>query len=62
MCCLAADGAMSSSGGAPSVRPKSPPGHFKVPFGREELISFSDTDFAYRALVSTTIRPPATRV
>jgi phosphate-selective porin OprO/OprP len=33
-------------------------GRFKVPFGREELISFSDTDFAYRALVSTTI-PPA---
>ena len=29
-----------------------------MPFGREELISFSDTDFAYRALVSTTI-PPA---
>lgn len=33
-------------------------GRFKVPFGREELISFSDTDFAFRALVSTTI-PPA---
>ena len=33
-------------------------GRFKVPFGREELISFSDIDFAYRALVSTTI-PPA---
>jgi phosphate-selective porin OprO/OprP len=33
-------------------------GRFKVPFGREELISFSDTDFAYRALVSTTV-PPA---
>ncbi len=33
-------------------------GRFKVPFGREELISFSDVDFAYRALVSTTI-PPA---
>ncbi len=29
-----------------------------MPFGREELISFSDIDFAYRALVSTTI-PPA---
>lgn len=33
-------------------------GRFKAPFGREELISFSDIDFAYRALVSTTI-PPA---
>jgi phosphate-selective porin OprO and OprP len=33
-------------------------GRFKVPFGREELISFSDVDFAYRSLVSTTI-PPA---
>jgi phosphate-selective porin OprO and OprP len=33
-------------------------GRFKVPFGREELMSFSDTDFAFRALVSTTI-PPA---
>jgi phosphate-selective porin OprO/OprP len=33
-------------------------GRFKVPFGREELVSFSDIDFAYRALVSTTI-PPA---
>lgn len=33
-------------------------GRFKVPFGREELISFSDVDFAFRSLVSTTI-PPA---
>ena len=33
-------------------------GRFKVPFGHEELISFSDVDFAYRALVSTTV-PPA---
>ena len=57
-CLFGGRGAMCSSGGAPSVRQKSPPGRFKVPFGREELISFSDTDFAYRALVSTTI-PPA---
>jgi phosphate-selective porin OprO/OprP len=33
-------------------------GRFKVPFGREELISISDLDFAFRALVSSTI-PPA---
>jgi phosphate-selective porin OprO and OprP len=33
-------------------------GHFKVPFGREELIGISDVDFAFRSLVSTTI-PPA---
>ena len=33
-------------------------GRFKVPFGREELTSFSEIDFAYRALVSTTV-PPA---
>jgi phosphate-selective porin OprO/OprP len=33
-------------------------GRFKVPFGREELISISDVDFAFRSLVSTTI-PPA---
>ena len=33
-------------------------GRFKVPFGREELIGITDIDFAYRALVSTTI-PPA---
>jgi len=33
-------------------------GRFKVPFGREELTSFSEIDFAYRALVSATI-PPA---
>jgi phosphate-selective porin OprO/OprP len=33
-------------------------GHFKVPFGREQLISSTDIDFAQRALVSTTI-PPA---
>ena len=33
-------------------------GRFKVPFGREELTSFSDIDFAFRALVSTTV-PPA---
>jgi len=33
-------------------------GRFKVPFGREELISSTDIDFAFRALVSSTI-PPA---
>ena len=33
-------------------------GRFKVPFGREELISSTDTDFAFRSLVSTAI-PPA---
>jgi phosphate-selective porin OprO/OprP len=33
-------------------------GRFKVPFGREELVSISDVDFAFRSLVSTTI-PPA---
>jgi len=33
-------------------------GRFKVPFGREELISITDVDFAFRTLVSTTI-PPA---
>jgi phosphate-selective porin OprO/OprP len=33
-------------------------GRFKVPFGREELISISDLDFAFRSLVSNTI-PPA---
>ena len=33
-------------------------GRFKVPFGREELISISDLDFAFRSLVSTVI-PPA---
>lgn len=33
-------------------------GRFKVPFGREQLVGSTDVDFAYRALVSTTI-PPA---
>lgn len=33
-------------------------GRFKVPFGREELVSASDIDFAFRALVSSII-PPA---
>jgi phosphate-selective porin OprO/OprP len=33
-------------------------GRFKVPFGREELISSTDIDFAHRALVSSII-PPA---
>jgi phosphate-selective porin OprO/OprP len=33
-------------------------GRFKVPFGREQLVSSSDVDFAERALVSNTI-PPA---
>lgn len=33
-------------------------GRFKVPFGLEELTSTTDIDFAFRALVSTTI-PPA---
>ena len=33
-------------------------GRFKVPFGREELVSSTDIDFAYRSLVSTAI-PPA---
>jgi phosphate-selective porin OprO/OprP len=33
-------------------------GRFKVPFGREELISIADVDFAFRSLASTTI-PPA---
>jgi phosphate-selective porin OprO/OprP len=33
-------------------------GRFKVPFGREELISISDLDFAFRTLVSNVI-PPA---
>jgi phosphate-selective porin OprO and OprP len=33
-------------------------GKFKVPFGREQLTSSTDIDFAFRSLVSTTI-PPA---
>ncbi len=33
-------------------------GHFKVPFGREQLVSSTDIDFAFRTLVSSTI-PPA---
>jgi phosphate-selective porin len=33
-------------------------GRFKVPFGREQNQSITEVDFAYRALVSTTI-PPA---
>ena len=33
-------------------------GRFKVPFGREQLIGSTDIDFAFRALVSSTI-PPA---
>jgi phosphate-selective porin OprO/OprP len=33
-------------------------GRFKVPFGREELISSTDIDFAFRTLVSSII-PPA---
>jgi phosphate-selective porin OprO and OprP len=33
-------------------------GRFKVPFGREQLISSTDVDFAFRTLASTTI-PPA---
>jgi phosphate-selective porin OprO/OprP len=33
-------------------------GRFKVPFGREELVSSTDVDFAFRSLVSTAI-PPA---
>ena len=33
-------------------------GRFKVPFGREELVSITDVDFAFRSLVSTTV-PPA---
>jgi phosphate-selective porin len=33
-------------------------GRFKVPFGREELISISDLDFAFRSLASSII-PPA---
>ena len=40
-------GATSSSAGGPFVRSRSSVGRFKVPFGREELISFSDVDFAY---------------
>lgn len=33
-------------------------GRFKVPFGREQLISSTEIDFAFRSLASTTI-PPA---
>lgn len=33
-------------------------GRFKVPFGREQNVSFSDIDFAYRSGISATI-PPA---
>lgn len=36
-------------------------GRFKIPFGREQLTSIADVDFAYRTLASSTIAPARER-